>query len=103
LQSNWESTSLRKRFTFDETKYPNEEVIAPGTVIISAAGNCIDINKVVEPVLQRDGGSIYYINLSQMIQIRWFFISADFEYYREKMHQQLKMLLFQKAFNTMQN
>ena len=46
-------------------KYPKEEVIAPGTVIISAGGNCIDIRKVVEPVLQRDGGSIYYINLSQ--------------------------------------
>jgi phosphoribosylformylglycinamidine synthase len=26
-------------------KYPTEEVIAPGTVIISAAGNCIDIQK----------------------------------------------------------
>jgi len=46
-------------------KYPNEEVIAPGTVIISAGGNCTDIRKVVEPVLQRDGGSIYYVNLSQ--------------------------------------
>ena len=46
-------------------KYPNDEVIAPGTVIISAAGNCNDITKVVEPVLQRNGGSIYYINLSQ--------------------------------------
>jgi phosphoribosylformylglycinamidine synthase len=46
-------------------KYPNDEVIAPGTVIISAGGNCTDIRKVVEPVLQRDGGSIYYINLSQ--------------------------------------
>ncbi|WP_413603268.1 phosphoribosylformylglycinamidine synthase [Flavobacterium sp. 7A] len=46
-------------------KYPNDEVIAPGTVIISAAGNCTDIKKVVEPVLQKDGGSIYYINLSQ--------------------------------------
>jgi phosphoribosylformylglycinamidine synthase len=46
-------------------KYPNEEVIAPGTVIISAGGNCTDITKVVEPVLQRNAGSIYYINLSQ--------------------------------------
>lgn len=46
-------------------KYPNDEVIAPGTVIISAAGNCTNITKVVEPVLQKDGGSIYYINLSQ--------------------------------------
>jgi phosphoribosylformylglycinamidine synthase len=46
-------------------KYPNDEVIAPGTVIISAAGNCTDIKKVVEPVLQKDKGSVYYINLSQ--------------------------------------
>jgi phosphoribosylformylglycinamidine synthase len=46
-------------------KYADGEVIAPGTVIISAAGNCNDITKVVEPVLQRNGGSIYYINLSQ--------------------------------------
>ncbi len=46
-------------------KYPNEEVISPGTVIISAAGNCNDINKVVEPVFQKNGGEIYYINISQ--------------------------------------
>ncbi|WP_445452608.1 phosphoribosylformylglycinamidine synthase [Flavobacterium sp. 25HG05S-40] len=46
-------------------KYPNAEVIAPGTVIISAAGNCSNITKVIEPVLQKKGGSIYYINLSQ--------------------------------------
>ncbi|WP_199141495.1 phosphoribosylformylglycinamidine synthase [Pedobacter sp. ASV12] len=45
-------------------KYKDGDVIAPGTVIISAAGNCNDITKVVEPVLQKDGGAIYYINLS---------------------------------------
>jgi phosphoribosylformylglycinamidine synthase len=46
-------------------KYPNDEVIAPGTVIISAAGNCSNITKVVEPVLKPNGGNIYYLNLSQ--------------------------------------
>lgn len=46
-------------------KYPNEEVYAPGTVVISAVGHCNDITKVVEPVFQLDGGDIYYINLSQ--------------------------------------
>ena len=46
-------------------KYPGDEVIAPGTVIISAAGNCSNITKVVEPVLKRNGGNIYYLNLSQ--------------------------------------
>lgn len=46
-------------------KYPDGDVIAPGTVIISAAGNCNDITKVVEPVLKNNYGSIYYLNLSQ--------------------------------------
>ncbi|MBP1653268.1 MAG: Phosphoribosylformylglycinamidine synthase, partial [Bacteroidetes bacterium] len=45
-------------------KYPDKEVIAPGTVIISATGHCDDIKAVVEPVLTQSGGSIYYINLS---------------------------------------
>lgn len=45
-------------------KYSDGEVIAPGTVIISAGAHCTDITAVVEPVLQKNGGSIYYINLS---------------------------------------
>ena len=46
-------------------KYKDGDVISPGTVIISAAGHCDDITKVIEPVLQKDGGAIYYINLSK--------------------------------------
>jgi len=46
-------------------KYPDGDVISPGTVIISAAGNCDAITRVVEPVLQKGKGSIYYLNLSQ--------------------------------------
>ncbi|MEE3243137.1 MAG: phosphoribosylformylglycinamidine synthase, partial [Bacteroidota bacterium] len=46
-------------------KYPEGDVLAPGTVIISAAGSCDDINRVVEPVLDAEAGSIYYLNLSQ--------------------------------------
>ncbi|MCF4101805.1 phosphoribosylformylglycinamidine synthase [Gillisia sp. M10.2A] len=45
-------------------KYKDGDVLAPGTVIISAAGHCDDITKVVEPVLQPEG-NIYYINMSQ--------------------------------------
>lgn len=45
-------------------KYKDAEVIAPGTVIISAAGHCTDVQAVVEPVLKKEGGAIYYINLS---------------------------------------
>ena len=46
-------------------RYPEGDVIAPGTVIISAVGHCSDIKKVVEPVLQTNAGAIYYINFSQ--------------------------------------
>jgi phosphoribosylformylglycinamidine synthase len=46
-------------------KYTDSEVISPGTVIISAAGNCSEITKVVEPLLKVDAGNIYYINISQ--------------------------------------
>ncbi len=46
-------------------RYEDGNVLAPGTVIISAAGHCDEITKVVEPVLQKDGGAIYYINFSQ--------------------------------------
>ena len=46
-------------------KYPEGgDVIAPGTVIISTAAHCTDVQKVVEPVLKRNGGNIYYINFS---------------------------------------
>lgn len=45
-------------------KYPDGDVIAPGTVIISAAAACNDIMNIIEPVLQYEKGNIYYINLS---------------------------------------
>ncbi|MEL4454499.1 phosphoribosylformylglycinamidine synthase [Lutimonas vermicola] len=47
-------------------KYADEEVIAPGTVIISAAGECSDIRKVVEPVFKTsENNKIYYIDFSE--------------------------------------
>src|SRR5690554_1652253 len=46
-------------------KYPNDEVISPGTVVVSAAGHCNEITKVVEPVLKKEAGPIYYINVSK--------------------------------------
>jgi len=47
-------------------KYATEEVIAPGTVIISATAHCNDITNVIEPVLQKGtNDTIYYINISQ--------------------------------------
>lgn len=85
-------------------KYPNDEVIAPGTVIISAGGNCSNITKVVEPILKLNGGSIYYINLSQ----------DDFRLGGSSFAQTLNKIgtetptikdsnYFKSAFNTIQN
>lgn len=86
-------------------KYPNgENVIAPGTVIISAAGNCSDINKVIEPVLQKDAGSIYYINLSQD---RFKLGGSAFAQINSKIGNEAPTIkdagYFKKAFNSIQN
>ncbi|MFZ3273600.1 MAG: phosphoribosylformylglycinamidine synthase, partial [Lutibacter sp.] len=46
-------------------KYPDGEVISPGTVVISAAGHCNDISKVVEPLIKEAiNNKLFYINLS---------------------------------------
>ena len=45
-------------------KYSDKTVLSPGTVIITAAGHVSDVRKVVEPVLQADGGDIIYVNMS---------------------------------------
>jgi len=46
-------------------KYPDKEVMAPGTVIISATGHCDDITKIIEPAFQNIESQIYYINLGK--------------------------------------
>ncbi len=47
-------------------KYADQEVMAPGTVIISATAHCSDITKVVEPFFKhKPDTSIFYINLSK--------------------------------------
>ena len=85
-------------------KYPNDEVIAPGTVIISAAGNCSDITQVVEPVLQKNGGSIYYINLSQD---DFKLGGSSFAQTQNKIGSETPTIkdatFFKKAFNSIQN
>ena len=46
-------------------KYPDGDVLSPGTVVISAAAHCNNISKVVEPLFKANQGPIYYINISQ--------------------------------------
>jgi phosphoribosylformylglycinamidine synthase len=85
-------------------KYPGDEVIAPGTVIISAAGNCRNITKIVEPVLQRNGGNIYYLNLSQDT---FKLGGSSFAQILNKIGTEVPTIkdaaFFKKAFNTLQD
>lgn len=85
-------------------KYPNDEVIAPGTVIISAGGNCSDITKVVEPVLKRNCGNIYYLNLSQD---SFKLGGSSFAQILNKVGSEVPTIkdaeYFKKAFNTLQD
>lgn len=84
-------------------KYPNDEVIAPGTVIISAAANCTDITKIVEPTLKKTAGSIYYINLSQD---NFKLGGSSFAQILNKIGQEVPTIqdaaYFKKAFNAVQ-
>jgi phosphoribosylformylglycinamidine synthase len=85
-------------------KYPNDEVIAPGTVIISAAGNCSNITKVVEPVLKFNGGNIYYLNFSQDT---FKLGGSSFAQILNKIGTEVPTItnatFFKKAFNALQN
>ncbi|APG59740.1 phosphoribosylformylglycinamidine synthase [Christiangramia salexigens] len=85
-------------------RYKNEEVISPGTVIISAAGHCDDITKVVEPVLHKEGGDLYYINLSQD---NFKLGGSSFAQVRNKVGKEVPGIKddksFAKAFNTIQD
>lgn len=84
-------------------KYKNDEVIAPGTVIISAAGNCDDVTKVVEPVLQKNGGAIYYINLSgDSYQLGGSSFAQILNKIGDKAPDVKNAGQFKKAFNTLQ-
>ena len=46
-------------------KYKDQEVKAPGTVIISAAAQCKDVTNIITPVLKASGGDLYYIDMSK--------------------------------------
>ena len=46
-------------------KYSNYDVLSPGTVIISAAGQCSDVKNIIKPVATAKGGEIFYVDFSQ--------------------------------------
>ena len=45
-------------------KYSSKEVLAPGTVIISASAACSNIKRVVRPMARPNQGKLYYVSMS---------------------------------------
>ena len=85
-------------------KYPNDEVISPGTVIISAAANCSEITKIVEPVFKLNGGNVYYINLSQdKLKLGGSSLSQILNQIGNDVPTIKNADYFKRAFNTLQN
>lgn len=46
-------------------KYPEGDVLAPGTVIISAAAQCDDVTNIITPVATAKGGNLFYLDFAQ--------------------------------------
>ncbi len=85
-------------------KYPNQTVLSPGTVIITAAGHVSDVRNVIEPVLQAEGGDIIYINMSSnAFQLG----GSSFAQIRNKVGEKTPTIkdsdAFKNIFNTIQN
>ena len=45
-------------------KYGSKEVLAPGTVIISASASCSNIKEIVRPMARPNQGKLYYVSMS---------------------------------------
>ncbi len=84
-------------------KYPEGDVNAPGTVIISAAAACSTIQNIVTPVAQLDGGSIYYLDFSQD---EFHLGGSSFAQHLNAIGKETPSVrdaaFFKKAFNTLQ-
>jgi phosphoribosylformylglycinamidine synthase len=86
-------------------KYDDHVVYAPGTVIISAAGEVSDIRKIVEPVLQPNPESrLIYIDLAKD---EFKLGGSSFAQYKNKLGRAIPVVTdpayFVKTFNLLQN
>ena len=85
-------------------KYPDGDVLSPGTVIISAAGHCNAISKAVEPVFQKEGGAIYYVDFSKdEYQLGGSSFAQSINQLGQHAPKIQDAAYFRKAFNTIQD
>ncbi len=84
-------------------KYGNKKVVAPGTVIISAAGEVTDVKKTVSPVLQRVKSSLYYIDFTgSELQLGGSALAQSLGQTGDKAPQVASAQVVASAFNTVQ-
>ena len=85
-------------------KYPEGDVLAPGTVIISAAGQCADVKSVVTPVAKVGAGALYYLDFSQdEFHLGGSSFAQSLDAIGKKTPSVLDAAYFKTAFNTLQN
>ena len=85
-------------------KYPDGDVLAPGTVIISAVGHCNDITKVVTPVAKANGGDLYYIDFStDEFHLGGSSFAQNLDRIGNETPTVKDAAYFRKAFNTLQH
>ena len=85
-------------------KYPDGDVLAPGTVIISAAGQCKDVSNIITPLASANGGDIYYIDFAQD---DFYLGGSSFAQSQNRIGRETpsvqNALYFKKAFNAVQD
>ena len=85
-------------------KYKDQEVLSPGTVIISAAANCNNISNIIEPVFQTNDQDIYYINLANNnFNIGGSAFSQILDFIGSSTIDSCDSSYFKKTFNVLQN
>lgn len=84
-------------------KYGKKKVIAPGTVIISAAGQVSDVKKTVSPVVQQQKSHLYYIDFSgSPLQLGGSALYQSLGKLGDMAPQVADTKIFSNAFNTVQ-
>ena len=85
-------------------KYPDGDVLAPGTVIISAAGQCDDVKNIITPVATTYGGDFYYLDFAKD---KFHLGGSSFAQTLDKIGNETPVVkdaaYFKTAFNTLQN
>ena len=85
-------------------KYSNYDVLSPGTVIMSAAGQCSNLKNIIKPVATFKGGDFFYVDFAQD---EFYLGGSSFAQSQECIGNDtpgvMNAVYFKRAFNTVQD